>query len=56
VWIDEDQDSFSSSLPNSVPNSRPVSAASHVAAVNAGEQPTPRMAGQSGRPQRVQRR
>ena len=63
VWIDEDQDSFASSLPNSVPNSRPVSAASHVA-VNAGggggggggEQSTPRMSGQSGRPQRLQRR
>ncbi len=53
VWIDEDQDSAVSSLPNSLPNSRPVSAASF----NVAEQSTtPRMPGRSNRPQGVQRR
>ena len=53
VWVDEDETSAISSLPNSLPNSRPVSASMHALA-NASEQITPRMESRSSRP-RAQR-
>ncbi len=49
VWVDEDENSAFSSLPNSLPNSRPASATMHVFA-NASEHPTPRMERQFSRP------